>query len=183
MVTLMNNEYIDDSKTYSNDINEIYNVLGIEAARNILIEEIADVVDHAGEYINNRHIELLCDTMTSRGELTSINRQGINRGDIGPLAKCSFEDTTDQLIKSGIFSEKDNLTGVSSNIMMGQTIKSGTGVCNILLDEEYLLKQLDSIHTSEEDFKEINEDNIDILLNINEEEDDCSDSNFKFSFE
>ena len=116
------------------------------------MEEIIEVVEHAGEYINIRHIELLCDSMTCKGELTSINRQGINRGDIGPLAKCSFEDTTEQLIKSGIFSEKDNLTGVSSNIMMGQTIKSGTGVCNILLDEDYLLKQLNSIHLSRESY-------------------------------
>ena len=87
-------------------------------------------------YINNRHIELLCDVMTNKGYMSAINRQGINRGDTGPLAKCSFEDTTDQLIKAGIFGEKDKLNGVSSNIMMGQTIKAGTGMCNIYLDEK-----------------------------------------------
>ena len=103
------------------------------------MKEIIDVVDHAGEYINNRHIELLCDAMTCKGELTSINRQGINRGDVGPLAKCSFEDTTDQLIKAGIFGEIDYLEGVSSNIMMGQKIHAGTNNCEILLDEEKLM--------------------------------------------
>ena len=142
LISLINNENIDFIKTVSNDIIEIYDLFGIEAARCILMEEVIDVVDHAGEYINSRHIELLCDSMTSKGELTSINRQGINRGDVGPLAKCSFEDTTDQLIKAGIFSEKDNLKGVSSNIMMGQTIKSGTGICSIMMDEEYLLKEI-----------------------------------------
>ena len=55
----------------------------------------------------------------------SIDRFGINRGNIGPLAKCSFEETTDQLFKASIFGEVDNLTGVSSNIMLGQLIKSG----------------------------------------------------------
>ena len=162
---------------FSNDIIEIYNTLGIEAGRNILIDEICSVIDHAGEYINIRHIELLCDAMTSKGELTSINRQGINRGDVGPLAKCSFEDTTDQLIKAGIFSEKDNLTGVSSNIMMGQTIRSGTGLCDIFIDEEQLSN---NIIQSENIIEE--ENDINILLNV-QEEGDCIDEDFKFSFE
>ena len=73
-----------------------------------------------------RHIELLCDIITNKGILSPINRQGINRGDIGPLAKCSFEDTTDQLIKAYVFGELDKLNGVSSNIMIGQKIKSVT---------------------------------------------------------
>ena len=72
--------------------------------------------------------------MTSTGRLISINRQGIQRGDIGPLAKCSFEDTTDMLIKAGIFGEMDKLNGVSSNIMMGQKIHAGTNNCEILID-------------------------------------------------
>jgi DNA-directed RNA polymerase II subunit RPB1 len=182
LIKIMNNPYVDNSRVFSNDIIEMYEVLGIEAARTILIQEITDVVDHAGEYINNRHIELLCDTMTSKGELTSINRQGINRGDVGPLAKCSFEDTTDQLIKSGIFSEKDNLTGVSSNIMMGQMIKSGTGICNLLLDEKTLKKELKSIGFSADEFMQIDEDNIDVLMEM-EDEGECGDNDFKFSFE
>jgi DNA-directed RNA polymerase II subunit RPB1 len=174
---IMSSEYIDPYHTYSNDIIEIYETFGIEAGRNILIEEMVDVIEHAGEYINLRHIELLCDTMTSKGELTSINRQGINRGDVGPLAKCSFEDTTDQLIKAGIFSEKDNLTGVSSNIMMGQQIKSGTGLCDVYMDEELL----SSILVTEDDVYE-DETDINKLLSI-EEEGDCMDGDFKFSFE
>ena len=74
----------------------------MEAARTKLIGEITDLIEYDGSYINSRHIELLADTMTFSGVLISINRQGINRGDIGPLAKCSFEDTTDQLIKSSV---------------------------------------------------------------------------------
>ena len=63
------------------------------------------------KYINIRHIELLCDIMTNKGILTPINRQGINIGDTGPLGKCSFEDTTDQLIKAGLYGEVDHLQG------------------------------------------------------------------------
>jgi DNA-directed RNA polymerase II subunit RPB1 len=183
LLKIMNCEYVDFLKTYSNDIIEMNNILGIEASRNILFQEIMIVLDDADEYINNRHIEILCDIMTSKGELTSINRQGINRGDIGPLAKCSFEDTTDQLIKSSIFSEKDNLTGVSSNIMLGQTIKSGTGLCDIFLDEDQLMLSLKDIGLTEESFLEVDEDNIDILLDYEEADTDCDHNSFKFSFE
>ena len=179
LLKIFNKDFVDFKKSFSNDIIEIYEVLGIEAARNILMNEIISVVDDAGEYINNRHIELLCDIMTSKGELKSINRQGINRGDIGPLAKCSFEDTTDQLIKSSIYSEKDNLKGVSSNIMLGQRIKSGTGLCEILLDEDKLFS---SLTTTDEEFLDVNEKNIDILLQ-GEDDEMCALNEFKFSFE
>jgi len=180
LVELMNSPYVDYINTYSNDIIEIFEVLGVEAGRRILIDEMVDVIDHAGEYINLRHMELLCDVMTSRGVLTSINRQGIKRGDVGPLAKCSFEDTTDQLIKAGIFSEKDNLKGVSSNIMMGQRIKSGTGMCDIYLDEEELYKY-NELSQTDNTYHE-NEEDIDKLLE-DEEEGECINNDFKFSFE
>ena len=122
--------------------------------------------------------------MTSKGFLTPINKQGITKGDIGPLAKCSFEDTTGQLIKAGIFGERDNLTGVSSNIMLGQTIPSGTGFTDILLDEEELMNNLASLKTIEEDL--INPDDYDVehLLTVEEDEKDtCTTDEFKFSFE
>ena len=79
----MNNEYINENKCYSNNVIEIYEILGIEAAREILMKEIIEIVEHASEYINIRHILLLCDSMTSKGELISINRQGIKKSDIG----------------------------------------------------------------------------------------------------
>ena len=160
----------------------MFAIFGIESTREILFKEINEVADHAGEYINPRHIELLCDVMTSTGELYSINRQGIKHGDIGPLAKASFENTTEELIKAGIFSEKDNLLGVSSNIMLGQVINSGTGYCDILLDEEKLVSSLNDITEKEDEYIDIDESNIDILLE-QEDEGDCCDDNFKFSHE
>ena len=180
MIDIINNDIVDYTQCKSNDIIEMYNMFGIEAAREILIEEVSSVVDDAGEYINPRHVEILCDIMTSKGELVSINRQGINRGDIGPLAKCSFEDTTDQLIKSSIFSECDSLNGVSSNIMLGQRIKIGTGFSEIYLDEE-LLSQYSS-NQSDDDIDD-DEDDIDILLDHKDDDDNCKNDDFKFSFE
>ena len=184
LIDILNNEYVNPENTISNDIYEIYKIFGIEGARTLLITEINDVIKHEGEYINPRHINLLCDTMTNKGDLYAINRQGINKNDSGPLAKSSFEDTTDQLIKSSIFSEKDNLGGVSSNIMLGQLIQSGTGFSEILLDEEKLINNLKDINHIEDEYLEIDESNIDILMDVEEEEDDdCKDDDFKFSNE
>jgi DNA-directed RNA polymerase II subunit RPB1 len=183
LLELFNSPFVDFTKTYSNDILEVFNVLGVEAARNLLIEEITSVMSDAS-YINNRHIDLLCDIMTNKGYLTAINRQGINRGDTGPLAKCSFEDTTDQLIKAGIFGEKDKLNGVSSNIMMGQTIKAGTGMCSILLDERKLLEQMSDINLTKDDFINVSDNNINSLLNDEEDEEydeNCMDDDFEMS--
>jgi DNA-directed RNA polymerase II subunit RPB1 len=187
LIDILNNEYINPYTSISNDISEIYKIFGIEGARMILTNEINDVIKHEGEYINSRHIDLLCDTMTNKGELYAINRQGINKNDSGPLAKCSFEDTTDQLIKSSIFSEKDNLDGVSSNIMLGQLIKSGTGFSEILLDEEKLISNLKDIDHIEDEYLEVDESNIDIIMDVEEKEEDeninCKDEDFKFSNE
>ena len=139
LLELFTKHNIDTTRTYSNDIYEIYEFLGIEAARSVLMKEIKEVIDNSGNYVNYRHLSLLCDIMTNRGSLMSIDRFGINRGNIGPLAKCSFEETTDQLFKASIFGERDNLTGVSSNIMMGQIPPCGTGDSEIIIDETKLI--------------------------------------------
>lgn len=129
---------VDPYKSITNDVNEIYETLGIEAARQALYNEIVEVL-HTIE-VNYRHIALLVDVMTNKGNIVSVNRHGINRGDIGPLAKCSFEETTDKLIKAGIFAEYDKINGVSANVMLGQVAPCGTGDVNIIMDEVLLQK-------------------------------------------
>ena len=181
LLKIFENDFIDHRRTISNDIIEIYQTLGIEATRNALIREITDVVEDQGEYINSRHVELLCDVMTSTGDLISINREGIKRGNIGPLAKCSFENTTDQLIKAGIFGELDNLQGVSSNIMMGQKINAGTNNCELLLDEEKLMSLMKG-DIDEHPINEVDETNVDILIEQTQVDiDGCDDDDFDFT--
>jgi len=142
---------VDTVNTFSNDIIEAYNIFGIDAAKQLLINEINEVLDSSGNYVNYRHVSLLCDFMTNKGHLVSIDRFGINRDtELGPLAKCSFEETTEQIFKASIFGEKDTLNGVSANIMMGQLIPSGTGDTSILLDEMKLL----NVKREEKDIKE-----------------------------
>jgi DNA-directed RNA polymerase II subunit RPB1 len=140
LIDILANPNIDPTRTRSNDIWEIYNTLGIEAARNALQREFNEVV--GDDSLNYRHMSLLLDTMTNRGTLMSVDRHGINRGDVGPLAKCSFEETTDMLIKASIFSEHDKINGVSANIMLGQLPPCGTGDHEVLLDEEAYINLL-----------------------------------------
>jgi len=136
LLEILSNSKIDTNRTYSNDINEVFQVLGIDAAKRLLLKEINEVIDFSGNYVNHRHLSLLTDLMTNKGYLMSIDRFGINRDqDVGPLAKCSFEETTEQIFKASIFGEMDKLNGVSANIMMGQVIPAGTGESNLLLDE------------------------------------------------
>ena len=136
MKDLLSHPYINQLETLSNNIHEINDMLGIEAARNILFKEINEVFETAGSYINSRHIGLLVDVITNKGILMSIDRHGINKSDRGPLAKCSFEETPDILARAAIFSQVDNMTSVSSNIMLGQEVPVGTGCVDIIFDEE-----------------------------------------------
>ena len=176
---VLNHPIVDYTKTFSNDIYEVYDNFGIEAARYALFKEINDVIRFEGAYVNYRHLSLLVDTMTSRGSLMSIDRHGINRGDIGPLAKCSFEETTDQLLKASIFGEVDKVTGVSSNIMMGQVAPCGTGYCNIVIDEPKLIELLKTskpLQKEEEVYEDSDSDDED------DGDDYCNDDMLQFSF-
>jgi DNA-directed RNA polymerase II subunit RPB1 len=94
----MSHEAVDHTRTTSNDVCEIFEVLGIEAVRAALLHEIRGVISFDGAYVNHRHLAILVDCMTYRGHLMSITRHGINRVDTGPLMKCSFEETTDILL-------------------------------------------------------------------------------------
>jgi len=138
LVDILRHKQIDPYKTVSNDIIEIYQIFGIEAARQALFQELNSVIKDGDLYINYRHIALLVDTMTNRGYLMSIDRHGINRVDVGPLAKCSFEEVTDMLTKAGVFAEIDRISGISANVMLGQIPQCGTGDTQILLDERKL---------------------------------------------
>jgi DNA-directed RNA polymerase II subunit RPB1 len=129
---------IEHCFTSSNDINEINKVFGIEAAKKALFNELRMVLSFDGSYINYRHLALLTDIMTYKGSLMSLTRHGINKNDTGTLVKCSFEETVEILTESAIYSQKDQIKGVSENIMLGQHAPCGTGTFDILLDENLI---------------------------------------------
>ena len=130
---------IDQTRSTTNDIWDIYINFGIEAARLAVMREIKVVFSFFNIYVNYRHINLLANTITSNGRLMSISRNGINRVYQSPFRKCSFEETVDILTEAAVFSNIDGLNGVTENIMMGQLCKMGTGSFDILMDIDYLL--------------------------------------------
>lgn len=126
---------IEFSELVSNDMWEIYHNLGIEAARQFLIDEFTFVVSSDGSYINARHIMLVSDIMTQFGTILSVSRYGIKREQTGPVAKASFEESLDNFMKAGAFGETDATNGCSASIMLGKMTKAGTGLCDLLLEE------------------------------------------------
>ena len=137
-VAVMTHPCVDGDKIYSTNIHDVYDQLGIEATRSVLYSEINGLFDDAD--INYRHLGLLCDIMTHSGRLISVDRYGINKMDNGPLAKACFEETEKVLKNAALFGEMDPVTGVSANIMMGQTVRAGTAFTQILLDEAALTR-------------------------------------------
>jgi DNA-directed RNA polymerase II subunit RPB1 len=127
-------DFIDNTRTLSNDIVEIYNILGIEAARQAIYNELVDVVEFDGTYINYHNYSVLVDRMTFTHKLISIFRHGINNDNIGPIAKASFEETPEMFLKAARHAELDTLRGVSANVMCGQEGFFGTSSFQVVLD-------------------------------------------------
>jgi DNA-directed RNA polymerase beta' subunit len=118
---------IDSTRTISNDVYEVFTILGIEAARQLLYNEFKDTFSATGSDLNYHHLGLLVDLMTYYGQLMPISRHGINRTDNSVLAKASFEETLEQLGEASVYGLNDPMTGISSNIMCGQMMPAGTG--------------------------------------------------------
>jgi DNA-directed RNA polymerase II subunit RPB1 len=125
---------INSNKTTSNDIQEVYRTLGLEAARQSIFNELSEAMDHAGVYINYHHLSLLCDRMAATCKMVSIFRHGINNDNIGPIAKASFEETPEMFLRAARHAELDPMTGVSANVMCGQEGYFGTGCFQVMLD-------------------------------------------------
>ncbi|QDZ21005.1 DNA-directed RNA polymerase II [Chloropicon primus] len=150
LLEVMYHPSVDHTRTTSNHVPEIVEVLGIEAGRNSLKHELRSVIEFDGSYVNYRHLAILCDVMTYRGHLMAITRHGINRQDTGPLMRCSFEETVDILLDAAAFGERDGLEGVSENIMLGQLAPVGTGSFGVFLNETMLQEAVEPLFTREE---------------------------------
>ena len=118
---------IDRSRTYTNNINEIHDYLGIEAARQAIINEMWNTLDGAGLEVDVRHLLMVADVMTTGGEVRAIGRHGVSGTKHSILARSAFEVTVTHLLKAGIIGERDDLSGVTENIIVGQPVALGTG--------------------------------------------------------
>ncbi|KAK4136582.1 beta and beta-prime subunits of DNA dependent RNA-polymerase [Trichocladium antarcticum] len=131
-------EGVDTERTYTNDLYQIVDVFGIEAARQALMQELTQVLAFDGSYVNHRHLALLVDVMTYRGSIAAVTRHGINRADTGALMRCSFEETVEILLEAAAVGELDDCRGISENVMLGQMAPMGTGHFDVLLDPKML---------------------------------------------
>ena len=126
---------INTNLTYSNNIWEIYDTLGIEATRQFLIDEFMDIMSG----INMCHVKILVDRMTFTGSVSSVSRYTMRKDDCGPLTKASFEETVDTFIKASVFGKCETTKGVSSAIICGKKSNVGTGMCSLKIDFDKVL--------------------------------------------
>ena len=141
---VMTTEGIDGTQTTSNHIIEIGQVLGIEAARHCIMHEIQYTMGKHGMTIDARHVSLLADLMTARGEVLGITRFGIGKMKESVLMLASFERTTDHLFDAALQGKRDDVTGVSECIIMGSPMPVGTGSFRLVQQinqQQQLLKQ------------------------------------------
>lgn len=140
LLEILSMDDIDYTQTITNDIIETYNILGIEAARQMIYNEIAEVIEFDGTYINYHHLALLSDRMCCNEKLVSISRHGINVDNIHPIAKASFEETPEMFLQAARHAEIDNMRGVSANVMVGQEGNFGTSSFQVVLDIKEMTK-------------------------------------------
>ncbi len=125
-------EGVDFSRTTTNNIAEIADVLGIEAARNAIIDEMISTLEEQGLDVDARHVTLIADAMTVDGEVKQIGRHGLAGGKTSVLSRAAFEVTVDNLLEAAIHGEVDELRGVTENVIVGQPIRLGTGAVELV---------------------------------------------------
>jgi DNA-directed RNA polymerase subunit A" len=125
---------VDKTRTFSNDLHETMEILGIEAARSLLIREARKVLEDQSLDVDIRHLLLTGDLMCHGGDIAQIGRHGISGTKESVLARAAFEVTIKQLIDASVIGEADHLRGIPENVIVGQLCPVGTGDINLYLD-------------------------------------------------
>ena len=133
---------IDTDRTYTNDILEVNKVFGIEAARQLIVNELYNTFNSNGIDINKRHIAILADLMCFGGKVKGVVRTGITGQKTSPFARASFEETVKHILTASFLGEKENFKGIIENLIVGQPIFSGTGKVKLTLDPKNLRKMI-----------------------------------------
>jgi len=135
---------VDPTRVVSSNVHDMFANLGIEATRATLYKEITTLFAESGSSVNYRHICVLLDKICHKGKTMSVDRYGVNKSDIGPLAKMSFEQTEEIVLKAAVFGERDPCLGVSAKVMLGAPIRAGTAFTELMLDEDAAIKLAES---------------------------------------
>ncbi len=124
---------VDTNRTITNNVYEVATVLGIEAARNVLIKEAQGVLEEQGLDVDVRHVMLVADTMTSSGSVLQVGRHGVSGEKSSTLAKAAFEITIPTIVDAALRGISDTLSGVAENVIVGQQIPMGTGLIEVYM--------------------------------------------------
>jgi len=124
---------VDPYRTTCNDIQAVGRVLGIEAARNMIIQEAHNTLSEQGLNVDQRHIMLVADIMTADGQIRAIGRHGVSGEKSSVLSRAAFEITVAHLLQASRTGESDKLDGVAENIIVGQPVNLGTGAVELLM--------------------------------------------------
>ena len=124
---------VDAYRTTTNNIFELWEVLGIEAARQAIIDEVYKVIENQGFNIDIRHIMLVADTMSVSGNVRGITRYGVVSEKASALARASFETPVKHIINAALIGEVDELNSVVENVMLNQPVPIGTGVPDLVM--------------------------------------------------
>jgi len=126
-------DFVDKARVYTNDVFEVFEVLGIEAARQAIINEVFKVIENQGLNVDIRHIMLVADTMTFAGKISGITRYGVISEKASVLARASFETPIKHLVSASLVGETDNLNSVVENVMLNQPVPVGTGLPELVV--------------------------------------------------
>ncbi|MEM5790546.1 MAG: DNA-directed RNA polymerase subunit A'' [Candidatus Aenigmatarchaeota archaeon] len=129
---IFNIKEVDGSRSFTNDIYETAKILGIEAARNLIIEEALKTMQEQGLDVDVRHIMLVADIMTLTGELRPIGRYGVAGSKASILSRAAFEETIKHLVRASLKNETDEFLGIFENVMVGQVVPCGTGMFEVV---------------------------------------------------
>jgi len=124
---------VDPTRTISNNMHEVAAVLGIEAARNVIIKEAKAVLEEQGLDVDIRHVMLVADAMTASGEVLQVGRHGVSGEKASTLAKAAFEITIPTIVDAAVHGTKDQLRGVAENVIVGQQVPMGTGLIEVFM--------------------------------------------------
>ena len=170
--TVLNTRGVDITRTTTNDIYQIYETLGIEAARNAIIKEAVAVLEDQSLDIDVRHIMLVADQMTVTSELRASGRTGISGSKESVLARAAFEETEKHILNAALYGEVDILRGVAENIIIGQLVPVGTGTVELAVKPQFMAGKADKdeikdkliLEKVDDDKKDMIQDNADMIL-------------------
>ena len=123
----------------------VYEVLGVEAARNVILQESKETLDEQGLDVDVRHLMLLSDMMTFDGTIKDIGRCGVSGKKASVLARANFEETKKHLVNASFYGEKDKLEGIIENVLVGQIAPVGTGMVELAIDMEKMKKSIKKV--------------------------------------